>query len=71
MTLRELVWMAEARRSSEWDAPAELWALTAELNRDTKKRGKPFTSDDIHPFRRPPEQSKPRPLKEARRHFNG
>ena len=55
--------MAEARRSADWDGPSLLWALTAELHRDAKKRSKPFTPADVHPFLKA-EAEKPRPISE-------
>ncbi len=49
-TLRELFWMAEGRRREMWDHTSLLWAAMAEPNRDRKKRSRPFTPADVHPF---------------------
>jgi len=42
--------MTEARRRDQWDHTAALLAAQAEVNRDRKKRPKPFTPDDFHPL---------------------
>jgi hypothetical protein len=60
--------MAEAKRSADWDAPAALWALWAEIHRDNKQRSEPFTEADIHPFLKA-EAVKPRPISEMRDKF--
>jgi hypothetical protein len=60
--------MAVIRRGVEWDAPAQIWALLAETNRNRKERSKPFTFFDIHPLLER-SQEEARPLREAREHF--
>lgn len=55
--------MAEAKRSTDWDAPSVLWALWAELHRDEKRRSKPFTAADVHPFYEATKEQ-PRPISE-------
>jgi hypothetical protein len=50
LTLRKLIWMAEARRRDAWDHTANLMALTANINRDPKQRREPFTAGEFHPF---------------------
>ena len=44
--------MARGRLMHQWDQTAELWVALAEPNRDTKKRPKPFTIFDRHPYRK-------------------
>jgi hypothetical protein len=42
--------MAEAQASAQWDHTAALLAMLAEPHRDKKKRSRPFTPADFHPF---------------------
>ena len=49
-TWGELYLMARARISSSWDHTASLLSMTAEINRDKKKRSEEFTAKDFHPF---------------------
>ena len=48
LTLRELVWMAEARLQAEWAQTSSVMALIANANRDPKKHG-PFKPGDFDP----------------------
>lgn len=48
-TLRELVWMVEARSAAQWNHTAALLALVANCHRDPKKRPRPFTPRTFHP----------------------
>ena len=50
MTLRELLWMAEARSRGDWAHTAALMALIANVNRDPKK-SRSFKPADFDPFR--------------------
>ncbi len=50
MTLRQLVQMAEAKRQHDWHIASSVMALTAEINRDRKRRRKPFKPDDFNPY---------------------
>jgi hypothetical protein len=50
LTLRELVWMAEARQSDLWNHTAALLALLANAHRDPKKT-RPLKPIDFHPYR--------------------
>ena len=50
LTLRELVWMAEARRRDQWSHTATLLAMTANVNRNPKKRATPYSPLDFHPL---------------------
>lgn len=52
LTLRELVWMAEARQSDLWNHTAALLALLANAHRDPKKT-RPLKPADFHPHRKP------------------
>lgn len=51
LTLRELVWLAEARQRDQWNHTASVMALIANVNRDPKK-GRPAKPDDFHPLRK-------------------
>jgi hypothetical protein len=50
LTLRELVWMAEARRRDQWSRTATLLAMTANVHRNPKKRPRPFSAAEFHPL---------------------
>ena len=50
LTLRELAWMASARRQDQWSHTAALMALVANVHRNPKKRAKPFSPADFHPL---------------------
>ncbi len=45
--------MAEGRQRSEWTQTAALLAMTAEINRDRRKRSEPYTVADFDPFAEP------------------
>jgi hypothetical protein len=49
--LRELVDMATARRRAAWDHTSAILWIQAEINRDKKKRSRPFRPEDFHPLR--------------------
>ncbi|MFG0262178.1 MAG: hypothetical protein ACF788_07295 [Novipirellula sp. JB048] len=42
--------MAEARRQHDWHIASSVMALTAEINRDRRRRRKPFKPDDFNPY---------------------
>ncbi len=42
--------MAEAKRQHDWNVASAIMALMAEMNRDRKKRRKPFKPDDFNPY---------------------
>ncbi len=42
--------MAEGRREAEWLIASCMMALTANVNRDPKKKPEPWTSDDFNPL---------------------
>ena len=48
LTLRELVWMAEARSKERWAHTSTVLALIANVNRDPKKHS-PFKPADFNP----------------------
>jgi len=50
LTLRELVWLAEARGSHEWEQTAAVLAMLANTHRDPKKRPTPYKPNDFNPF---------------------
>ena len=50
LTLRQLVLMAESRRQHDWNVASTIMALMAEMNRDRKRRRKPFRPDDFNPY---------------------
>lgn len=45
-------------------------AITAEINRDSKKRSKPFAPSDFHPWQQA-QAEKPRPISEMGQMFRG
>ncbi len=45
--------MAEARQRAAWGRTASLMALIAEVNRDRKRRGRPFRPADFDPYAPP------------------
>ncbi|GIX04628.1 MAG: hypothetical protein KatS3mg114_0497 [Planctomycetaceae bacterium] len=51
LTLRELVWMADARQSDLWNHTAAVLALLANAHRDPRKT-RPVRPADFHPRRR-------------------
>lgn len=50
MTLRELVWMADARRRDEWQHTSAVLAMLANVHRNPKKKPQPFTPADFNPL---------------------
>jgi hypothetical protein len=50
-TFRELVFAYRGKEYAEWDRLAALLCLIANVNRDPKKRTRPYTPHDF--FRRP------------------
>ena len=42
--------MAEAKRQHDWNVASTIMALMAEMNRDRKKRRKPFKPDEFNPY---------------------
>lgn len=53
-TLRELEWMFRARRDADFDQTALVCAVNANIQRDPKRKPKPYLPTDFHPFRTPP-----------------
>lgn len=49
-TLRELVWMARGKREHDWSLASHVMALLAEINRDRKKRRRPFRAEEFNPM---------------------
>jgi len=49
LTLRELVWMAEAKARNEWTHTSAVMALMANAHRDPKKT-RVFTPADFNPY---------------------
>ena len=52
LTLRQLMQMADANRQHDWNIAISVMALTAEINRDRRRRRKPFKPDDFNPLTR-------------------
>ena len=52
MTLRELVWMADARRREAWQHTSALLAMLANVHRNLKKKPQPFTPAEFNPLAR-------------------
>ncbi len=50
LTLRELLWMTDARRNDQWSHTAAVMALTANVHRNPKKRSQPYTPAEFHPL---------------------
>ena len=57
--------MLDGRQMAQWDHTAAILAMQAEINRDRKKRRKPFGPGDFHPMvqqkrkkKRPKERTK-------------
>lgn len=50
LSLREIIWAYHARERNAWNHTAALIAVTAEINRDRKKRKKPYSLTDFHPY---------------------
>jgi hypothetical protein len=42
--------MAEAKRQHDWNVASAIMALMAEMNRDRRRRRKPFRPDDFNPY---------------------
>lgn len=49
-TLRELVWMVRGKREHDWSLASHVMALLAEINRDSKKRRRPFRAEEFNPM---------------------
>lgn len=56
MTLRELLWMAEARGRADWSRTSVILALIANIHRDPKKT-RAFKPTDFNPYRLDEEKS--------------
>lgn len=50
LTLRELMWMADARRHHDWGQVSSMLAATYEVHRDPKRRRKPFQPSEFNPL---------------------
>lgn len=50
MTLRELVWMVDARRRDEWQHTSAVLAMLANVHRNPKKKPQPFTPAEFNPL---------------------
>lgn len=42
--------MAEGKRKDDWHHTAKLCVMLAEPHRDRKKRSKPYSEEDFHPY---------------------
>lgn len=42
--------MAEARGKAEWSQTSAMLAMTANVNRDPKKKRRPYTAEDFNPY---------------------
>ena len=49
-TLRELVFMAQARQRSAWERTSWVLALIANVNRDPKRQPRAFRPADFDPY---------------------
>ena len=59
-TLRELVWMADARQTDAWNHTAAVLAMLANTHRNPKK-ARPFKPSDFHPGTRSARPQEPLP----------
>lgn len=50
MTLRELVWAAEAVQHDRWNHTAHVMCLLANLHRDPRRHPRPYRMVDFHPY---------------------
>jgi hypothetical protein len=50
LTLRELVWMADARRRDGWQHTSAVLAMLANVHRNPKKKPQPFTPSEFNPL---------------------
>ena len=64
-TLHELNIMAMGKLMDAWDHTSLIWSTMCNVNRDPKKRSKPFHPNEIHPFAEYKPKEKPRPISEA------
>ena len=55
-TLRQLLWMAEAKGHDRWAHTSSLMALIANCNRDPKKTPRAFRPADFDPYRQDEER---------------
>ena len=58
LTLRELLWMVNAKRREAWTHTSSVLATLANIHRDPKKKPRAFTSNDFNPMLQPSD-SKP------------
>ena len=59
-TLRELVWMADAKQTDAWNHTAAVLAMLANTHRNPKK-ARPFKPSDFHPGTRSARPQEPLP----------
>ena len=45
-----MAWAAEGRQRADWNRTAALLAITANVNRDPKRRPTPFTAEEFNPY---------------------
>ena len=45
--------MVEGRTRARWDHTASIMAIVAEVNRNPKKRSRPYRPADFHPYAKP------------------
>jgi len=50
MTLKELMWMSDAKQFHDWKIASQLSFLIAEPNRNAKEIPEPFTEQTFNPF---------------------
>jgi len=50
LTLRELIWMVDARRQDQWSHTAAVMALVANVHRNPKRRSSPYAPAEFHPL---------------------
>jgi hypothetical protein len=62
--LRELVWIFEGKRRYDWEHTSSLICIHAEINRDRKKRSRPFEPWEFSPVEKPVKKATPEEKRE-------
>jgi len=50
LTLRQLAWMAKSKQMHQWNIASSMMALAAEINRDRRRRSRPFKPEEFNPL---------------------
>jgi len=63
--------MAEGRGRAEWARTAALLAMIANVNRDPKRRPRPYRPSDFDPYARAPSTRRTTELRDLKAMFTG